>query len=81
MDQPESTQAQEDPAASGHDTEVVFTALPEVNQAGGMLMVQLDCSIGEAMTFLHHEAHLRHRPVAELARAVLAGTTGFSGPR
>ena len=54
--------------------DVLTAASAEVNQAGGMLMVQLACEIAEALDYLQVQAELHHRPVPDLARAVVDGT-------
>jgi hypothetical protein len=45
----------------------------EVHQAAGMLMVQLDCSITEAMTRLRAHAYLHDRPIDAIAREIIRG--------
>ena len=49
----------------------------EVHQASGMLMVQLDCTIGEAMARLRAHAFARERPIDAVARDVVAGMLDF----
>lgn len=46
----------------------------EVHQAAGMLLVQLDCSIDEAMARLRAHAFADSTPIDVVARAVVAGT-------
>lgn len=49
----------------------------EVHQAAGMLTVQLDCSIEEALARLRAHAFMTGRPIDVVAREIVAGTLDF----
>ena len=50
----------------------------EVHQAAGMLTVQLDCSIDEAMARLRAHAFSQDRPIDTVARDVVSGRLDFA---
>ena len=50
----------------------------EVHQASGMLTVQLDCGIDEAMARLRAYAFATEQPIDAVARAVVAGSLDFA---
>ena len=51
----------------------------EVHQAAGMVMVQLDCTIDEAMSRLRASAFAEDLALDAVARSVVAGTLDLSG--
>lgn len=55
-----------------------FPLSPEVYQAQGVVMVQLRTSLEEAMVRLRAHAYASSRPIADIAREVLAGTIVFT---
>ena len=50
----------------------------EVHQATGMVSVQADVPLGQALALLQARAFATEQPISALARAVLAGTASFS---
>ncbi|HVA07808.1 MAG TPA: GAF and ANTAR domain-containing protein [Acidimicrobiales bacterium] len=50
-----------------------------VHQATGMISVQLDCAIGEALVRLRGQAFASDRPLDEVAAEVVTGETRFEG--
>ena len=52
----------------------------EVHQATGMISVQLDVSLAEALVRLRAHAYARDRPVAEIAAAVVGRRLRFEEP-
>jgi hypothetical protein len=50
----------------------------EVHQATGMISVQAGVPLGQALVLLRAHAYATDRPVAAVARGVLAGSLDFS---
>jgi ANTAR domain len=57
--------------------EVISDIHPVVHQAAGMVSVQLDISVAEALTRLRAHAFATDRPLSEVAREVVARTLRF----
>ena len=55
------------------------TYRPDVHQATGMISVQLEVSLAEALVRLRARAHAEDRPVAEIAADVLTRRLSFTG--
>jgi len=57
--------------STGNDPPRLVAGTTHVHQAAGMLMIQLDLSIGEAMSLLRATAYAEGTALAELAREVV----------
>ena len=66
-------QAQAPPGVVAHSLGAVAHHGAEVHQAAGMLAVRLGTTVGEALVRLRAHAYSEDRPLAEIAREVLAG--------
>jgi ANTAR domain-containing protein len=65
-------QADAPPGALARDLEALSDSKAEVHQACGMLSVQLDVGLAEASVRLRAHAYAQGRPLAEVARDVVA---------
>ncbi len=66
-------QAQSEPGVVAHALGAVAHHGAEVHQAAGMLAVRLGTTVGEALVRLRAHAFGEDRPLAEIARDVVAG--------
>ncbi len=64
-------------AQAGVDTVPTLDDRAEVHQATGMVSVQAAVSLAQALALLRARAYADQRPIAALARDVLAGTVHF----
>ena len=64
--------------ANGTPTEDLFTDMDKVAQATGMVAVQREITVLEALLELRAAAFAQGRPVTDIARAVLAGRISFT---
>ena len=65
-------QADAPPGALARELAALSDANAEVHQACGMVSVQLDIGLGEASVRLRAHAYAEDRPLAEVAREVVA---------
>jgi hypothetical protein len=65
-------QAEAPPGALASELAALSDSNAEVHQASGMVSVQLDVSLAEALVRLRAHAYAQERPLAELARDVVA---------
>jgi len=73
------TRASDDPLAP--EAVAVLDDRAEVHQATGVVSVQAGVGLAEAVVLLRARAYAEQRPVGDVARDVLAGTTNFAdGP-
>jgi hypothetical protein len=67
-----SLQARADPGALAVELETGARLRSVVHQASGMLAVQLDISVADALARLRAHAYSEDRPINEIARAIVA---------
>ena len=72
--------AEAEPSAPQPDRAQQETYRPEVHQATGMISVQLDVSLAEALVRLRAHAYGNDRPIAEVAADVVARRLRFEDP-
>jgi hypothetical protein len=69
-----------EPGAPQPDRALPVTFRPEVHQATGMISVQLDVSLAEALVRLRAHAYGNDRPIAEVAADVVARRLRLEDP-
>ena len=77
---PDLDRTEAEPSAPRPDRAQQETYRPEVHQATGMISVQLDVSLAEALVRLRAHAYGNDRPIAEVAADVVARRLRFEDP-
>jgi hypothetical protein len=77
---PETRRIEAEPSAPRPDWAQSTTYRPEVHQATGMISVQLEVSLAEALVRLRAHAYGNDRPIAEVAADVVARRLRFEDP-
>jgi hypothetical protein len=77
---PDPGRTEAEPSAPRPDGALPTTYRPEVHQATGMISVQLDVPLAEALVRLRAHAYGDDRPIAEVAADVVARRLRFEDP-